>query len=220
LAIQGRIVGWTAGIYEPEVVAFGGAAAMDVAHELFHDDCRTILEWLGRTGTVGTLSREIGRRELALLLCSVLLRGGGQDWFEQGDVWARVLQYRPTHDALPPPGRLRVLRPAMYRLMTVDVSPTSALVAGGPLAAMSGWLAAFQRAGQKLADLARRGELERGLRAVLTHHVIFHWNRLGLSYAEQSTLAALAKEVVMADPDGATSGRRWAVPELQTWRLR
>src|SRR5262245_49824112 len=29
LAIDGRIVGWAAGIYEPEIVAFGGDAAME-----------------------------------------------------------------------------------------------------------------------------------------------------------------------------------------------
>lgn len=87
--------------------------------------------------------------------------------------------------------------------MTVDASPSSRLLDAGPLAAVAGWAAAFDRVGGQLADLARRGTLERGLRAVLTHQVIFHWNRLGLSAAEQGTLAALAKEVVMAERDGA-----------------
>jgi protein-L-isoaspartate(D-aspartate) O-methyltransferase len=35
------------------------------------------------------------------------------------------------------------------------------------------------------------------MRAVLAHHVIFHWNRLGLSRQDQATLAALAKAEVM-----------------------
>jgi len=95
------------------------------------------------------------------------------------------------------------LRAAMFRLMTLDAGPAGALLNGGPLAVMSGWSAAFERAGRRLASLAASGNLERGLRAVLTHHVIFHWNRLGLSYAEQRALAALAKEVVMADQDSA-----------------
>jgi hypothetical protein len=29
------------------------------------------------------------------------------------------------------------------------------------------------------------------------HHVIFHWNRLGLSYETQSVLAAAAREAVL-----------------------
>ena len=195
-AAERRIVRWTVGLYEPEVFAFGGVPAMEVAHELFHQDSRNILDHLGRT--------ELGRRELTILLCSVLLRSAGLDWFEQGDVWARVLHHRSAGTAVVPGWRPSPLR-AMYRLMTIDASPTSALFDGGPLAAMHGWFAAFERAGQRLADLARRGSLKRGLRAVLAHHVIFHWNRLGLSYTEQRTLAALAKEVVMAEQDEAAS---------------
>lgn len=72
-------------------------------------------------------------------------------------------------------------------------------------AAISGWLAAFAQAGQELADITRQGHLERGLRSVITHHVIFNWNRLGLSYTEQHTLSILAKEVVMAEPEEAAS---------------
>ncbi len=215
LTVEGQIIGWTAGIYEPEVLAFGGAAAMDVAHLLFHHDSRNVLDCLARPDTRGRGTPDLGRRELAILLCSVLLRAAGQDWFEQGDVWARVLQHRSAEGTASPAGRLRILRPAMYRLMTVDASPTGALVDGGPLAAIAGWSAAFERAGQRLADLARCGTLERGLRAVLTHHVIFHWNRLGLPYSEQSILATLAKEVVMAEQDDAVSA-----PDKRTGRAR
>ena len=198
-AAEGGILGWAAGIYEPEAFAFGGTAGMGVAHDLFHEDSRSILDYLARTGVGGPGAYDPGRRELTILLCSVLLRGSGLDWFEQGDVWGRVLQYRSTGPATCPTERQGSLRLAMHRLMTVDASPTGELVNGGPLAALTDWFAAFERAGQRLAALAGRGELERGLRAVLAHHVIFHWNRLGLSYAEQRTLAALAKEVVMTD---------------------
>jgi hypothetical protein len=42
------------------------------------------------------------------------------------------------------------------------------------------------------------GALDRGVRAVLAKHVIFAWNRLGLSHARQSILANVAKAVVFA----------------------
>jgi protein-L-isoaspartate(D-aspartate) O-methyltransferase len=193
LVADGRIIGWTPGIYEPEVTAFGGTAAMDVAHELFHHDSRNILDFLAQPETL-----DLGRRELAVLLGSVMMRAAGQDWYEQGDVWHRVTQHRPAEHTASP-ADLSSFRAAMYRLMTVDVSPTRTLADRDPLAAMADWSAAFERAGQQLAELARRGALERGLRAVLTHHVIFFFNRLGLSYAEQHTLSTLAKEVVMTD---------------------
>jgi len=202
LAADGRITGWTTGIYEPEVHTFGGTAAMNLAHHLFGDDSRQILDYLAQPdsarATPAASAPRIGRRELTMLLCSVLLRAAGQDWYEQGDVWARVAQHRPGRQPTPPAER-PTLKPAVYRLMTVDAGPTSRLVDGGPLAALAHWSAAFERAGRQLAELTQRGMLTRGLRAVLTHQVIFHWNRLGLSYPEQSTLAALAKEVVMAD---------------------
>jgi protein-L-isoaspartate(D-aspartate) O-methyltransferase len=150
-----------------------------------------ILDYLARTEVDG--SGALGRRELTILLCSVLLRAAELDWFEQGDVWARVLLHRSGEHAASLATRPGSLRSAMHRLMTVDASPSGTLVEGGPLAALSGWSAEFERAGQLLADLARRGALERGLRAVLTHHVIFHWNRLGLSYAEQSIWQHLRK---------------------------
>ncbi|MGH3800269.1 MAG: methyltransferase, FxLD system, partial [Pseudonocardiaceae bacterium] len=115
---------------------------------------------------------------------------------------------RPAERTAPPADRLRT---AVYRLMTVDVGPTSRLVDGGPLAAIAGWTAAFEQTGQHLAELARRGRLERGLRAVLAHHAIFAWNRLGLPHADQNTLSTLAKEIVMGKSDGAVSN-----PEART----
>ncbi len=202
LAAEGRISGWTAGIYEPEVFAFGGAAGMDVAHELFCHDSHSILNYLARQRAAAPDAPDLGRRELVILLCSVLMRGAGQDRFEQGDVWARVARERPAVHTAPPAGRLKT---TVHRLMTVDASPASRLVNGGPLAHMSGWSAAFERAGQQLAELARRGTLERGLRAVLAHHVIFHANRLGVPSADQSTLSALAKEVVMGNMEGGAA---------------
>lgn len=204
LAAEGRIIGWTAGIYEPEVLAFGGAAAMDTAHKLFCADSRHILDYLARPRTSPPGAPGLGQRELGVLLCSVLMRGAGQDWYEQGDVWARVARHRQADRHELPAERLSTLQTAIRRLMTVDAGPASALVTDGPLAPVAGWSAAFEQAGQNLADLARRGTLERGLRAVLTHHVLFHWNRLGLSHTQQGILSTLAREAVMTEPDDAS----------------
>ncbi|WP_261575476.1 methyltransferase, FxLD system [Frankia gtarii] len=200
LVADGHAVGWTAGIYEPEAVVFGGATGMDVAHELFAHDSRHVLDYLTRPS--GPDEPGLGRRELAVLLTSVLLRGAGLDWYEQGDVWARVAQHRPADATTALSAeRRRALTSAVHRLMTVDAGPGSRLAERGPFAGLADWSAGFEGAGQQLAELASRGALERGLRAVLTHHVIFSWNRLGLAYAEQATLATLGKEAVMAEDD-------------------
>lgn len=66
-------------------------------------------------------------------------------------------------------------------------------------------------AGRQLADLTPDGQLERGLRAVLAHHFIFHANRARLSGPDQATLAALAVNAVFHStptrqaPAGTTS---------------
>ncbi len=193
----GRIASWVETSYEPEMYAFGAAAAMDLAHHLFHSDSRHILAYLNSNRATTSGGRSDQRRELSILLCSILMRGAGQDWYEQGDIWARVAENR----SLPPDtplDRLRTMESDLRQLMTVNASPASPLMKeNGPLTFLPDWAAAFEEAGRALGDLARNGTLRRGVRAVLAHHVIFHWNRLGLTYPTQSILANVATAVVL-----------------------
>ncbi|MBT2405595.1 MULTISPECIES: thiopeptide-type bacteriocin biosynthesis protein [unclassified Streptomyces] len=186
LMAEGYIKGWTEIIYEPEVHAFGGTEAMASAHRLFHRDSRSIIDFL---------QSEAGkhRRETSLMLCSLMMRSAGLDWYEQGDVWARVA----AHRALPPgteQDNHDQLHTAVRRLLSVD--PQFAMQPNGPLAHVAGWARAYTDAGRELADLTAAGQLHRGLRDVLAHHVIFAWNRIGLPYATQATLTAAAKTVI------------------------
>ncbi|WP_264372917.1 thiopeptide-type bacteriocin biosynthesis protein [Nonomuraea phyllanthi] len=86
----------TEAVYEPEQHAFGGAEAMWCSHDLFHLDSRHLLHHL--THSPGMQRR----RELSILLCTVLLRAAGLDWYEQGDVWARVADHRDLPSPIPP----------------------------------------------------------------------------------------------------------------------
>jgi thiopeptide-type bacteriocin biosynthesis protein len=63
---------------------------------------------------------------------------------------------------------------------------------GGAYGVASQWHAGFADAGRRFADAASSGALNRGLRAILAHAVIFHWNRLGLPAAAQASLARAA----------------------------
>ncbi|MFC8450257.1 thiopeptide-type bacteriocin biosynthesis protein [Kitasatospora sp. NPDC057223] len=185
LAAGGHVT-WTASIYEPEVHAFGGVEAMTGAHRLFHHDSRSLVDYL--QGGAGE-----HRRELSLMLCSLLMRSAGLDWYEQGDVWARVGAHRATSfDA--DRNTLDRLHDAVGRLLRAD--PNHALRPDGPLAGAAGWADAYSDAGRELATLNATGRLHRGLRDVLAHHVIFAWNRIGLPYAAQAALTAAAKTVV------------------------
>jgi thiopeptide-type bacteriocin biosynthesis protein len=190
LATAGRIAGWTRAIYEPEDCAFGGPEAMAAAHRLFYADSRAILAYL-RDDPGGR-----HRREISLMLCSIMLRTARQDIYEQGDVWARVAAHRTL-----PPGRgpdMPTMPDRVRRLITADAE--SQMRGGAPLAHCTQWAAAYTAVGRDLAALATTGRLHRGLRDVLAHHVIFAWNRIGLPYPVQAILAAAAETAVFG-PD-------------------
>ncbi|AYN40839.1 methyltransferase, FxLD system [Streptomyces dangxiongensis] len=182
-------------VYEPETDAFGGPEAMEAAHELFHSDSRHLL-------TYQPSPMHLGRRETAVLLASAMMRGAGLDWFEQGDVWAKVAALRPVTNP-PHLERAAELISPMQKLMTADA--LSLCRRNGPLHRYDEWVTAFVRAGATLADLAARGALTRGLRAVIAHHVIFHANRAGLLRHDQSALSHIAREVVMGTSDHTES---------------
>ncbi|MFC0860934.1 methyltransferase, FxLD system [Sphaerimonospora cavernae] len=190
LATEGRIVGWVPGIYEPETRAFGGPQSMDIAHELFHHDSRHLLNRAVQSHATQPGTAAPGQRETSILLCAAMMRAAGLDWYEAGDVWAQVAEHRPADPANPawPPERDAGLQAAMRRLLTADARSLPPLSAG--------WVAAFEKAGQSLADLAQHGRLQRGLRAILAHHVIFHANRAGLPVPDQSAIATLAVQTV------------------------
>ncbi|MEU7183248.1 MULTISPECIES: thiopeptide-type bacteriocin biosynthesis protein [Streptomyces] len=203
LITDGAISGWTQIVYEPEIHAFGGAEAMASAHRLFHQDSRNLLNHL--QGDAGN-----HRRETSLMLCSLLMRSAGQDWYEQGDVWARVGAHRALPTDVEPDSRDR-LHAAVHRL--ISVNGEDLMRAGGQLAHATDWAHAYTDAGRELAHLASSGQLHRGLRDVLAHHVLFAWNRIGLPYVTQATLAAAAKTVIFgADP----TAERTATDRVET----
>ncbi|MFI0912513.1 methyltransferase, FxLD system [Streptomyces abikoensis] len=193
LASAGPVTTWNTGIYEPEIRAFGGAEGMDIAHDFFHDDSRHLL-----TRATDPTAARLGPRETAIVLCSAMLRAAGLDWYEQGDVWAKVADLRPAHPEAPNPERASRLAEAMRRLMTANARHLCDPARNGPLVNHAGWIDSFERTGRCLAELAQHGRLDRGLRAVLAHHVIFHANRAGLPSQDQSALAATALNAVFA----------------------
>lgn len=187
---------WVEQIYEPETAAFGGPAAMDVAHRLFSADSRHLLAHLARTNASATYDPSGHRRELGMLLGTRLLSAAGLDWYEQGDVWLRLASHRaPTGDTSHPTPEPRPFTVAAvgHLLTAADDSPTS------PLHTNLAWPAAFDQAGRGTAELAGAGRLDRGLRAVLTHHLLFAFNRLGVSADDQYVLATAAAHYVLQE---------------------
>ncbi|MBQ1047815.1 thiopeptide-type bacteriocin biosynthesis protein [Micromonospora sp. C51] len=187
LQARGCVKGWVSAVYEPETYAFGGPDGIRIAHSLWHRDSRAILGYqrIVRNG------RPNRRRELTLMLCSTFMREAGLEWYEQGDVWARVREHRP--------GTARVSDDRVQeitRFLQVDTNPGSPILTGD-LAHTAEWFDAFRTAGWELGRLAQQGRLHRGLREVISYHVLFHWNRLTLPYVTQEALATAATTAIL-----------------------
>ncbi|GAA1772063.1 thiopeptide-type bacteriocin biosynthesis protein [Nonomuraea bangladeshensis] len=186
LAAAGTLTRWWPTIYEPETAAFGGPAGEQAAHDLFCADSLGVLDY-ARQDSPG-----LGRREMSILLINALFQAAGLDWFERGDVFARVTHMRPAPTPVDT-GRVDVLTANIRTLLTIPTQPHHAPFApGGPAAFAAPWLLAWQSAGNQLGRAAAEGRLDRGLRALLTHIVIFHWNRLGLPATTQGILSHAA----------------------------
>lgn len=170
-------------VYEPETHRFGGPQAMGIAHTLFHHDSRHILTHLAAAHGGRDLRRELGVR-----LATRLITAAGQDFYEQGDIWAALAEHRTTADSPEP-------SPATLGAVQILITAQSD-APDSPLTQRPDWATGFDDAGQALAQAAQRGHLTRGIRAVLTDHVLFALNRLGVSAADQATLATAASRVI------------------------
>lgn len=202
LANDGAIRRWWPGVYEPEEAAFGGPEGMATAHNLFAADSSAVMSLLNR----GQDSTGLGSRELSVVLCAAMLHGAGLEWYEQGDAWHRVTAERPLPGDVAD-SQVRGLTDDVKALLAADTSPGSRLFQpSAPLAEFAEWAAAFRQVGRELGTLARSGTLQRGLREILSYHVIFHWNRLGLPARQQAILARAARDAILGPvPD---RGRR------------
>ncbi|WP_246127433.1 thiopeptide-type bacteriocin biosynthesis protein [Amycolatopsis rhizosphaerae] len=197
LVVDGHLARWQPTHYEPETLAFGGPIGITIAHDLFSADTRNLLAYL-RAGET-----PMGRRELSLLLCTALFRAARQEGFEAGDIWHRVGRLRPDPDHASTDTRHHATLTTQLRtLLSYDIRLSGPLFGpGGPLAMVRPWAEAFHDAGQALAVAAAQSNLHRGLRAILAHHVIFHWNRLGLDATTQHALAhAATGAILQRDP--------------------
>ncbi|WP_119582645.1 thiopeptide-type bacteriocin biosynthesis protein [Streptomyces europaeiscabiei] len=192
LTAAGQVHRWWPGIYEPETAAFGGDTSMTIAHTLFHADSHAILT---------TAHGELGRRELSLLLCATLMRAAGLEWYEQGDVWHRVTRERPLPSDVPA-AKIHAMADSLRQLLIADTSPSGPMLQSDrTLKPAADWVSAFRQAGRDLGTAARDGALDRGLREVISYHVIFHWNRIGLPARTQSVLAHAAHTAILHPAD-------------------
>lgn len=193
LTRSGVLSRWWPVVYEPEDASFGGPVGTEIAHALFCADSRHTLAYL-RQPPPG-----VGRKEVTMLLSTTLLSAAGLDQFERGNLWNSVAELRPLPTDTPP-GRLKAMADRIRPLIASDIASTTP---AGACAFATPWAAVYREAGKQLGEAAGTGHLDRGIRHVLTHMVIFNWNRLGLPASAQAVLSRAAREAVLPTQDPA-----------------
>ncbi|MFD8159694.1 thiopeptide-type bacteriocin biosynthesis protein [Streptomyces malaysiensis] len=183
---------WWLGLYEPETTAFGGPEGMKIAHDLFHTDSIGVLDYLH--GMAVHHRESLDAKATSLLLVSLFLRAAGQEWSEQGDVWARVAAKRPLPDGIPIE-RVSAMTPKLQKLLTI--APAPALAANASFEPLARWMNGLQHSGQALADVGYEGRLSLGTRAILARHILFHWNRMGFTLQQQAIWARAARQTIL-----------------------
>jgi thiopeptide-type bacteriocin biosynthesis protein len=164
---------------------------MGIAHSLFHTDSVGTLDCLHRKSTD---DRGLDAKATSLVVVSLFLRAVGQEWGEQGDVWARVEAARPLPDDVRVE-HVIAMTDRMHRLLAVDAVP--ALAVDGPNAPIAKWVAGIERGGRDLGHAGREGHLNLGTRSILARHVLFHWNRMGFTLRQQAIWARAAREAIL-----------------------
>lgn len=185
---------WWPSPYEPETVAFGGTDGMRIAHALFHADSVGVLDYL--YGPAAEASVPLDAKATSLIITTLFLRAAGQEWSEQGDVWACVEARRPLPDDVPPE-RVTAMTGTVHKLLTADTAP--ALTGGNLLAPLAGWADAIERGGRTLGNAGREGRLGLGTRGILARHILFHWNRMGFTTRQQAIWSRAARETILGN---------------------
>ncbi|MEU0118553.1 thiopeptide-type bacteriocin biosynthesis protein [Streptomyces bobili] len=183
---------WWPSPYESETVAFGGTDGMRIAHALFHADSVGVLDYLHGPATEASVP--LDAKATSLIIITLFLRAAGQEWSEQGDIWARVEAKRPLPDDVSPE-RVTAMTGTVRKLLTADTAPT--LTVGNPLAPLAEWADAIERSGQALGNAGREGRLGLGTRGILARHILFHWNRMGFTTRQQAIWSRAARETIL-----------------------
>lgn len=188
----GVVKRWWSAPYEPETTAFGGPEGLEIAHALFQADSVGALDCLHRTRAAGSGLPDAPTT--SLLLIGQFLRAAGQEWSEQGDVWARVETARPLPEYVPAE-QVDATAGTLCELLAADAD----MAAGGTdgLAPYARWADGLRRGGEALAHAGNTGRLSAGTRGILARHIVVHWNRMGFSRDQQALWARAAKQTIL-----------------------
>jgi thiopeptide-type bacteriocin biosynthesis protein len=211
-----HVVSHVSAIYEPEEYRFGGPAGMAVAHRLWSDDSKLVLEYEclspARRGSVS-------RAALWALSVNELLRGALDDTAEAWDVWCRladaVSRWQGGAGSDPPPGYRAIagalFEPSAHWLSLLRADVRSIVDRGRCL---------HGGVGEALKGLVAHGTLRTGRRAWLAANALFQANRWGLGLSPMDLGAVTLAMEQLLRPDRVTAVTARAVRSPDSSRTR
>jgi thiopeptide-type bacteriocin biosynthesis protein len=169
--------------YEPEVRLFGGRVGMELAHEMFCADSAFVARWLARDQPKHAAIPE----GLSITIVLWLFAAAGLDAFERWDVFEQICDLRARR-APPTPALDEECRRIASTVVRNGNAVSSRYAASGTF--VTEYRAVVERLGIELQRAYFRGQLTCGRRQFLVPVILFHWNRIGLSFHAQPPLAA------------------------------
>jgi thiopeptide-type bacteriocin biosynthesis protein len=203
-----HVVSHVSAIYEPEEYRFGGPAGMAVAHRLWSDDSKLVLEYeclnQARRGSVS-------RAALWALSVNELLRVALDDTAEAWDVWCRLADaVRRWHVGVGenPPPEYCAIAGALFepsaRWLSLLRSDVRSIVDRGRCV--------HREVGEALKGLVARDALRTGRRAWLAANALFQANRWGLGLNPVDLGAVTLAMEQLLRPDRVTARGRLPGP--------
>ncbi len=188
---------WTPAAYEPEAYKFGGSSALQATHTLFDTDTRAWWRWDGL--------HRAGRTSVHPMLLSATVLS---DLFQQcvdapeevWDVWCRLAALHG--DAAAPAGAADAAAPAWcLEDLAVRVNAAEQVVARR-------YASAHRAFARRLRAIRSRGQLLHGVRPILPHVAITHWNRFGFALPERALMYTAMRQAWSPFPAGMPAPSR------------
>ena len=185
-AAAGALDRWRHRLYDSETHRFGGEIGIDIAHEFFTAESLLVLGYL-RASLRG--DARLSRQQISLFLLLELFERVVEGRWELWDIWCKM----ELVDRIPPLSA-EVLATARLEAERAGSAVGSLLRDRDEVLATAApiereLLDVFRPQVERVADRLRTarddGQLLYGLRSILPSWVVFHWNRMGFSSAEQ-----------------------------------
>jgi len=191
-ATQNCLEAWHHRFYETESYRFGGETGMDIAHEFFTAESLAVLGYL-RICLQG--NTRLSRQQFSLRLLLELFERVVEGRWELWDIWCKMQLVERVATVSPEvlaAARLEAERSGSpIALLLRNRDELLATASADERELLERYRPEADHIAGRLRWAREHGKLLYGLRSILPSWVVFHWNRMGFSIAEQRSMCLI-----------------------------